>query len=532
MRFTTEKIAYSQTGFFSALVTDYLDHDLALNGFYAHPPNLEGIKAAIASRAAYPGNRKLLVDQLRKQYEGMPDAEKVNTLIDQLLQENTFTVCTAHQPNLFTGHLYFIYKILHAIKLAEELSAQLPDYKLIPVFYMGSEDADLDELGHFYLGGEKYVWETKQTGAVGRMKVDKALVQLIDTISGQLTVHPFGAGLVELLKGAYQEGRSIEQATFHFVHELFAGYGLLVLLPDNAALKSAFIPVAEKELLTSFSHQAVSETIALFPEKYKVQAGGRDINLFYLNDDSRERIILENSIYKIQNSEFEFSDAAIRNELIEHPERFSPNVILRPVFQEMILPNVAFIGGGGEIAYWLELKKVFEAVSVPFPVLLLRNSFLIIEKKWAELADKLKLPVSGLFKTAHELMNQLAIRDSGLQLELGKEKEELSRYYARLAELAAAADPTLSGHVKALETGAAKKIRELEKKMLRAAKKKMVAEARQLGKLRDGLFPSGQLQERMDNLLPYYAKWGKEFIALIHANAGGMGKEFGIIIEN
>jgi len=531
MEFTSEKIAYRMTGFFSALVTDYLDNDPSLSGLYAHRPDLEGIKNAMANRAAYQCDRKLLVEQLRKQYAGLADAEKANAQIDLLQNENTFTVCTAHQPNLFTGHLYFIYKIVQAVKLAAELSAAFPENHFIPVFYMGSEDADLDELGHIYLGGERYVWETSQTGAVGRMKVDKDLIRLIDNSSGQLTVHPFGTDIVEMLKSAYQEGRSIEQATFHLLHALFAENGLIVLLPDNKVLKSVFIPVAEKELLSSFSHRAVAETIAAFPKKYKVQAGGRDINLFYLSENSRERIVAENSQFKIQNSKWVFEETAIVEELHSHPDRFSPNVILRPVFQEMILPNVAFIGGGGELAYWLELKKVFEAVGVPFPVLLLRNSFLIVEQKYAALAGKMQIPLSGLFKTTHVLMNEIALRDSAEKLSLGKEKKELVDYYTRLETLAGAVDPTLKAHVQALQVKAIKKTEALEKKMLRAAKRKMEVQSGQLRALKNGLFPSGQLQERMDNFLPYYAKWGPSFLNLVHTHSMGMEQQFTVITE-
>ena len=296
MNISTQHIPYRQTGFFSALVSDYLDKKEQLDQFYTHPADLTGIKAAVAERGKYHTNRALLVDTLRKQYAGKPNREKINTNTESLLNENTFTICTAHQPNIFTGHLYFIYKILHAIKLSDELNTAFPGQHFVPVFYMGSEDADLDELGHIYLSGEKHSWATKQTGAIGRMKVDKVLLQLIDSISGQLTVHPFGEELVTTLNACYREGLTIEQATFDLIHELFAQYGLLVLLPDNPDLKRAFIPVVEKELAEGFSHKVVAETIAAFPSGYKVQAGGRELNLFYLLDDKRERIEKEQDL--------------------------------------------------------------------------------------------------------------------------------------------------------------------------------------------------------------------------------------------
>jgi len=332
-------------------------------------------------------------------YKTVLASKKVKTNIDPLLYEDTFTITTAHQPNIFTGHLYFIYKILHAVKLAEFLKTQIPGSNFVPVFYMGSEDADLEELGHVYINGIKHEWKTNQTGAVGRMKVDKDLVKMLDAIAGEITVHPFGDEIINQMKACYVEGTTIEQATFKLVNALFGEYGLIVLLPDNAAFKKPFIPVVEKELKEQFSNKIVEETAAKFPKEYKVQASGRELNLFYLKDDMRDRIEKKGGKFTTHDSQLTFDDSQIKKELETHPERFSPNVILRPVYQEMILPNIAFIGGGGEIAYWLELKKVFKAVNVPFPVLVLRNSFMVVEKSYSAKVKSLGFAVNDLFKS-------------------------------------------------------------------------------------------------------------------------------------
>ncbi|WP_462244320.1 bacillithiol biosynthesis cysteine-adding enzyme BshC [Ferruginibacter sp.] len=359
MNFSAQNIPYQSTGFFSKLVVDYINQSEKLQPFYSFAPTIDGIQKAIAQRKKYPTDRKALVNILTKQYASVATTGNVKTNIDALLLENTFTITTAHQPNIFTGHLYFIYKILHTVKLAEEFKKQLPENNFVPVYYMGSEDADLDELGHIFVNGEKYEWQTKQTGAVGRMKVDKELIKLIDSIAGQVLIHPFGAAIIDIMKDCYTEGVTIEQATFKLVNELFKDYGVLVILPDDAALKKLFIPVVEKELNEAFSHTQVAQTVAAFPKEYKVQTSGRELNLFYLKDDRRDRIELESEKYKVHDTAISFSKEAIITELHNYPERFSANVILRPVFQELVLPNIAFIGGGGEIAYWLELKKKF-----------------------------------------------------------------------------------------------------------------------------------------------------------------------------
>jgi bacillithiol biosynthesis cysteine-adding enzyme BshC len=524
-------LSYAATGFFSKIVIDYLEGKEELKPFYTQPVSLNGIRSAIEARKGYPYDRKLLVDILETQYADTTLSAQQQLNIKRLSDSNCFTITTAHQPNIFSGHLYFVYKILHAIKIAEELTTAFPENNFVPVFYMGSEDADLDELGHVYLSGEKYKWQTTQTGAVGRMKVDKALVKLINDISGQLGIYPHGEEIIALMKECYREGTTIEQAAFKLINKFFAEYGLVVLLPDNAKLKRAFIPVIEKELNEAFSHQLVTQTVDMFPPSYKAQAGGRELNLFYLLDESRDRIEKEHSKFRIQHSKLEFDEITIKEELQQFPERFSPNVILRPVFQEMILPNIVFIGGGGEIAYWLELKKVFEAVNIPFPVMVLRNSFMLVSKEQAALAGKLNLSNSDLFSTETELLNELVKRESVVKLSLDEERQQLTLLYENMKQLSGNVDSTLVKHTDALMNQALKKITVLEKKMLRAEKRKFEAQQRQVHKLKEHLFPHGSLQERIENIMPFYAKWGRGIISMIYEKSAGLEQKFCILEE-
>src|SRR5579871_2761371 len=172
-------LSYQQTGYFSRIITDYLQNDASLRSFYAHPVSLEGVKSAIYARDQFKTNRKILVEELTKQYHNLELSVAVRDNIEKLSLENTYTITTAHQPAIFTGTLFFVYKILHTIKIAKYLSAELPEKNFVPVYYMGSEDADLDELGYIYLDNEKISWEAKQNGAVGRMKTRELKKSLI-----------------------------------------------------------------------------------------------------------------------------------------------------------------------------------------------------------------------------------------------------------------------------------------------------------------------------------------------------------------
>ena len=532
MKGTPAHLAYNQIGFFSSTVLDYVSAAKELQPFYTHPVSIEGIKAAIAERKNFGSNRHLLVKVLTEQYKQVTLSQRQQYNLQQLNNPNCFTITTAHQPNIFTGQLYFIYKILHAVKIAADLNSKISDSHFVPVYYMGSEDADLEELGHIFINGQKYEWDTKQTGAVGRMKVDDALVKLISTISGQLLVLPFGKEIVELMQQCYKPGVTIEQATFSMVNLLFAEYGLLILLPDSHLLKQAFIPVIQKELEQQFSQPAVHETVSSYPAKYKQQASGRELNMFYLQEGSRERIEKVNNEWLVVNSSVKFNREEILLELQQYPERFSPNVILRPVFQETILPNIVFIGGGGEIAYWLQLKKVFAAAGVPYPLMVVRNSFLIIEKKYETIIKKLQLSFSAIFKKEFDLMTELVERDSSIQLDLDKETEMMRLLYQQIKKVAGNVDNNLQNHTEALYTRALKKLNALEKKILKAEKLKFTSQQAQLHKMKSQLFPNESLQERTENFMLFYAQWGSSFIKSLYDNSLTLQQEFCVLVED
>ncbi len=524
------RLTYRQTGYFSKIITDYLEQEDCLASFYAHPVSIEGIGASLAARQKFPVRRDLLVGALKKQYDAVAAAPAVQSNIDSLLQEQVFTVCTAHQPALFTGPLYFLYKILHTIRLADQLRRQFPQCGFVPVFYMGSEDADLDELGHVYLGSEKLVWDTAQKGAVGRMHT-KGLENLIARIDGEYAVQPFGGELIGMLKEAYLESGDIQTATFKLLHRLFGEYGLVVLIADEPGLKRQMIPVFEEDLFSQTASGLVDQTIGELSQYYKVQANPRAINLFYLKDDLRGRIERVGDKFRVHDSQLLFGEDEMRKELREHPERFSPNVILRGLFQETILPNIAFIGGGGETAYWLELKRLFVHYKVPFPLLILRNSFLLIDGTMKEKLDKTGLSVAELFRSEEELINERVKGQSERQLSLETEIAEAHAFYEKLKKIAQAVDPTLVGHVEALQAKALDPVRELEKKLLKAEKRKFKDLQRQINTLQSALFPLNGLQERIDNFMPWYAARGKKFLADLYTHSLTLEQEFMVLEE-
>ncbi len=533
MKYNATRLPYRQTDAFSTIALDYIDQADGLKSFFAYSPSLKGIGQAIEARKQKPVNRQLLVDELKKQYAGLPVAPQVQASMNALLEENCFTITTAHQNNIFTGPLYFIYKTLHAVKLADTLKTAFPENNFVPVFYIGSEDADLEELNHIRIGSETLTWDTQQTGAVGRMKVDKNLLKLVERMEGQLSVLPEGDEIINLFKESYREGATIQQATFRLLNHLFGRFGLLVLIPDNAALKKQAVPVFADDLLNQTASGIVEATAKrLSGAGFKVQANPREINLFYLYENSRERIEKLKDEWRVVNTGKKFSQEELLAELDGHPERFSPNVILRGLYQSMILPDVAFIGGGGEVAYWLQLKELFAHYAVPFPVLALRNSFLIVEKKWNERINKLGFTVEDFFLTEDELLNKIVLEQTKNEIKLNGSLSKVEELYGRFKQQAIAVDSTLEKHVESLKQKALHQLQELEKKMIRAEKRKFEGQKKSIHSIKAALFPGNNLQERTDNFSYYYAKWGASFFDKLYEQSLSFEQEFVILTES
>lgn len=528
MNSSASVLPYEQTGAFSGLVIDYLNAAPSLQSMYHSAPTVEGLKEAVNQRKAHPVNRPLLQEVFKDLYRAQASPKQQENILS-LLDENTFTICTAHQPNIFSGYLYFVYKILHVIRIAETMKTAMPDLHFVPVYYIGSEDNDLEELGQVKVDGVKMVWQTKQEGAVGRMKVDTALLQLISQLEGQLGVHPQGVQLISMLRDAYQEGTSIAKATQKLVDHLFADYGLLVLDADDARLKSVMKPVFANDLVQHDAHQLVTQVGEALQQQYKVQVNPREINLFYLIDGLRERIIENNGIYTTESGAIKMTREEILQLLDEHPECFSPNVVLRALYQESILPDIAFVGGGSEIAYWLELKPMFDHFKVPLPALVLRNSFIVVRAEDEEKLKTFGLGITDLFAGEFALIDKYVKTHSTRVLDTEQERAAAANMFEGLKTKAAAVDQTLVQHVEALQARLDKQLTSAGKKILRAEKRKFETEKNQLIKLRNKIFPNGNLQERVDNFMPYYAIYGPEFIDMLYKHSLALDQQFTII---
>lgn len=522
-------IPHQATTFFSGLNIDYLSGKENLRSFYRYRPDDKGLDEAIAERSQRPVNRAVLQEVLYRQYEGYELSPAVSGNIAALADENTFTVCTAHQPNLMTGYLYFVYKIVHAAKLAQHLQQRHPDKKFVPVFYIGSEDADLDELGVFRFNGSTFRWQTSQTGAVGRMStkdLDPLIRQLLNLVG------PPGAEaelLKETIVKAYRGQPTIAKATRYLVNAFMGHLGVVVLDADDAALKKQFAPILLQELLKPEANGLVQQTSERLNRHYSAQAYSRPINLFYLKDDLRERIEQTPDGWKVVHTAITWNREELEREVREHPERFSPNVILRGLYQESILPDVAFIGGGSEVAYWLQLMPVFDHYGVFFPAVVLRQSVQWVDAPSAALQAKAGLSDTDIFQPAEKLVLGFVHANSSHDLDLSDVQEQMNQLATLMRNKATAIDVTLKASAEAALTRMKRQVAVMEKKMLRAEKRNMADKLSRIYKVKDRLFPNGSLQERYETFLPYYLSLGEDFFHILYNATLPYGERFLLI---
>lgn len=526
------KIKYHKTNYFSKTVTDYLSQNESIKPFYNKFPTLENFEnqLSIHLNSKTNCNRRVLVESLKFQYRDLKVSTKTTTNIELLLKENTFTITTGHQLNLFTGPLYFLYKIISTINLAEELTVKYPKQNFVPVYWMATEDHDFEEINFFNFKSEKIQWDKESKTAVGKLDT-KGLEPVLEILKFKFGVGKNAKYLIELFEKSYLKNNNLTEATRYLANELFSDYGLVIIDAADKNLKELFIPFIKDELINQTSYKEVSKTISSFKKEYKVQVNPREINLFYLTDNFRERIIFEDGIFKINNTSITFSEKELLNEVRKYPERFSPNVIMRPLYQEVILPNLCYIGGGGELAYWFELKNYFEKVGVIFPMLLLRNSVLIMTEKQENKLQKLNTSSEDLFLKQDELIAKMVREQSNLKLDFSDKKEFLKQQFQQLKGIAKQTDRTFVNAVMAQETKQLKGLNVLEKRLLKAEKRKLSDLVLRIKSIQNQLFPNYSLQERNTNFSELYLEFGEELIPFLKEHLKPLKLEFTVLTK-
>jgi len=527
-------VDYSELHIYPKLIRDYLSASPRLNSFYKYPFDFGAFRQVIPDKGITAEHRSILAGVLTEQYAGIQTTSAVRRNIEKLKDADTFTIATAHQPVLFTGPLYVIYKIVSAIHVAERLCREYPDRHFVPVYCMGAEDHDFEEINHVWLSGEKLEWKQDKGGAVGRLST-KDIMPLIDEAEKRLHGKAFASEATGLLKEAYGSQPTLARATLHLVDKLFGEYGLVVLIPDNKQLKQLFASVIEEELLHNHSFKLTGQTNhELSALGYEAQVNPREINLFYLGENIRERIVLnpQTKKYDVLNASLSFAGDEMLRLVKDSPECFSPNVMLRPLYQETILPNLAYVGGAGELSYWLQQKRIFDHYGVNFPMLVLRNSAMLVDAGTARKISRAGIELKELFEEEEALIQNFVKRNSNNPLSFDSEREEALGIFEAIRGKVTAVDPTLAGAIEAQKAAFVKGLEGIETKVMRAEKRNFETVITQIKSVKAKLFPGNTLQERVDSFLPYYAQYGDELLRLLKQRFDPFRKEFLFIMDS
>ena len=519
-----KKIPFEQTQSFPRFILDYLSESPYLDPFYHRKVSIQNFNAQLIEKHKQGVNREVLVDVLKEQYQDFPSFLKMSPQIASLSSKKTFTVATGHQLCLFTGPLYFIYKIFSTINLSEQLNISYPDNHFVPIFWMASEDHDFQEVNHLNLFGDKLVWNQNIKGAVGDIPTE-SIAEIFPVLEKLLGSSPEAQKLLNLFSSSYLEHQNLASATRYLVDALFSKYGLLVLDAATPQLKKLAIPIIQNDIILQNHKKMIEDSSVSLPS----QAYVRDINFFYMKSGLRERIEKRGSRFHILNTELQFSIEEMKHEIECYPEHFSPNVLMRPLYKELILPNLAMIGGSAEINYWMQLKSTFAFHQIVYPILVLRNSLLFIESKIAKKIQKLGFEPHDFFLKEQALHQKYILKNSSVDLSLEYQIKQIHTIFQDIFEKTK--DPGLQSGIEAEKKRHINSLIKLEQKLKKAEKKNHEISLNQISLVKKKLFPDMKLQERHDNMIPFFLKYGESWMAGLKRDLNPLDPNFIIFIE-
>lgn len=489
--------------YYSKTVVDYLNQEDALKEFYSYGHDDAGYKQKIQDRTLDTEHRNTLVKVLKEQYEGLLKADSlVAQNIETLASDDTFTVTTGQQVHIYLGPLYVVNKILSTVAKCRQLAEQHPDKKFVPVFWMASEDHDFEEINHLKLYYKDFVWNGEEgfEGAVGRLN-PTTINNLKNDIAEVLRDDQEAHQLLNLFTEAYTKYSTLADATRYILNVLFEKQGLVVLDADNTQLKQALKSYIAKDIFGSENIEAAREATDKLDKNYKAQIFPREINFFYLTEKGRYRIAKEGSVYKALDTDIEFTEAELKTEIDAYPERFSPNVVLRPMYQEIILPNVSYIGGPAEVNYWLQLKGVFDVNAIQFPIIELRKSIILLNERTLQNIDDMGLDITTFLAEEQKIGSEF-VEENGADIpdysaHYKAVESELEIIKGKALEVDPNLKPFLEGEFKKITDTFGK----LDNKLQKFEKQKFEKQLKKIETIKSKFFTPGKLAERVDTVL-------------------------------
>lgn len=516
---------------FSSLFLDYVNDYSKLqelyNGNFRSDNDWKSVIQKVVER---PLDRSSIVQILTNQNRNFHCGVRTLANIDSLLNDNTVAVVTGQQVGLFTGPLYTIYKTLTTLKLVEKLASRFPEYNFVPIFWLEGEDHDYEEVSAINLinsandvakfeyqpGGSK---PDKNLGAVGTLEFDETIDTFFQNIEQALVQTEFKPKVIELFKTAYQKGMTFNRAFVHLMNVLLEDSGLIFLDPHDTEIKKMLAPLFKRELAeTPKFCQLVIDQSAEIEKQYHAQIKPKSLNLFLFHHGGRFLLEPKPDGYGLKGTRQHLTKEQVQEFINTSPELFSPNVVLRPLCQDWLLPTVAYVAGPSEIAYFGQLKSLYQEVRIPLPIIYPRASITIVEEKVEKVLNRFSLPLTEFFRDVEMIKEKVASQISDVNLEelFGGTLATLHETLDAMQPALQSIDPTLLGALDNTNKKIISGIESLKEKTVAAQKRQHEVALRQIDKTANHVFPLSNFQERELNVLYFLNKYGLEFLRWLY----------------
>lgn len=448
--------------------------------------------------------------------------------LERVVERNGLFVTTGQQAGLFGGPLYTVYKALTAVALARVLEREL-GRPVAPLFWIASEDHDWAEVNHVRVLDPANTLHTitvegPESGVPASMQrrlLGPGVEAAVERLAQLLPQTEFSDGVLERVRTAYTPDRTVAAAFRELITWLFQPFDLLVVEAGHPTIKDLGRDILARELTHWREHETLvrAQTERLIAAGYHAQVAvlPESANLFLELETGRERLVREGDGWALKHSGRRFTDEELRALLDAEPGRFSPNVLLRPVVESAVFPTIAYVAGPGELSYYAQIGCLFRAHGIEMPIVYPRASITLVEAKVRKVLDRFGLGLEDFRRPPHELAAELLREElpDAVVVALRRLRTDLGEGYGALLEAARAIDPTLKGPIQSARNSAFVQLEEIEKKIVQHLKRRNAIGVEQLEKAAVNLFPLGQPQERVLNVVPYLARYGAALLEAI-----------------
>ena len=470
-------------------------------------------------------NREVLFQVISSQYTktGLKTPENLKFIKNK----GVFTITTGHQLCVFGGPQYFIHKIISVLKIVENLKLKFKDFDFVPLFWMASEDHDFQEVSSLNIFNKNLSIRMEDGVGVGKLNPE-IFTPILESLKDIFRNDSRFKNLESIFSASLSQ-QNWANASRYWISKVFEKENLIVIDADDIKLKKLFLPIFKNELEEQFIYNSVENTNnKLRSLGYEPKINPRVLNLFFLEDKKRHRIIFENNVFKIGDRNLNLEE--ILTLLDSSSAKFSPNVLMRPLYQELLLPNLVYVGGPSELVYWSQLKKSFNQVDINFPILILRDHFNWMSEKSYNQWKNLGFTDNDLAINPDTLIKNYVLKSNNETLDFKIENELLDKLFQNLLDKAKAVETTLEPSVNGTIKGMKSDLEKVKNKFLKALKNKEELKKNQLDKISSQLHVNNKLTERIDSFIPMYVRNEKDYIKTLKSYSQPENRSIKIII--